>query len=941
MGQRQLHLLSAMRLPTSYPLQLEAEEVAAWLNGYIVLWHPAALWGACQPPQVSNSYDHDLPTPGYVYGIPRGPQLFQPADWRQRVEAAPAYAFEATADRNQTQTHLLAVLSTAGTPPALLQTPDEWVRLFYGLGYGYLLLDTLYEASDHVRLLDGAAFWQDVTAAVQAVEHQTDPRPMLRSAAEKLLQAREQIHPQRLVWLECIQLEQWPSDQPWPAAFQARWPVCLLTTGISLERLAEENPAQFAELQAAFPPNLPGHVVIACGAYCEREDAFLPVESQLWNLRAARETVTRLLGTPPLIYARQRPAYHPLLPSYLHHMGYQQAILWPQSGATLPRLYSTAVHWPAPDGHAVDAFCREPLPTHDPLTFFNLVYHLYQALTNDAAPTIALVHRGQPPFAAYRDWLALTELAPVFGESIFLHRYFSEVVAGDYIGPQPADEFFVDDLDERVSQQKRADPVSGLAQFWRWRRRLDAVFALAALHRSVTPQPSTGEDKLLADLEDLERAIESAGPDKSTLQQEQYQLELGRLQECWARRLAERLQARALDQSPGYLVFNPCNYTRRVALELPNVVAPIPVQDPVKAAEFVDGWARVVVEVPPFGYAWFPQGVPGTPPPKPRLILAEGLTVRNEFFECDIDSTTGGIRSFRDLRRRHTRFGQQLIFNPGSRMLARDISVTHSGAALGEITSTGELLNEHDEVLAVFRQRFRAWLGRPVLEIQITWLEIKHPPSGYPWHAYYGARFGWRDERAVLFRGIHGRNEATSATRPCSGDYLEIRLGSERSFLYTGGLPFLQRHHERMVDVILIPEGEQERTFELLLSTDRDYPMATAQGWISPAPLILTDRGPPPSGPTGWLIHVDMPNLLVTSLRPVAPGPGADRAIALRLLETSGYAGTVECRFARDPARACRIDGLDQPLQPLIVSGDAVHADYSADELFRLLIEWE
>ena len=46
----------------------------------------------------------------------------------------------------------------------------------------------------------------------------------------------------------------------------------------------------------------------------------------------------------------------------------------------------------------------------------------------------------------------------------------------------------------------------------------------------------------------------------------------------------------------------------------------------------------------------------------------------------------------------------------------------------------------------MFRLRLRAWLSRPVLDVRIE-LEPKHPPTGYPWHAYYGARFAWRDDR--------------------------------------------------------------------------------------------------------------------------------------------------------------------------------------------------
>src|SRR6185312_14826215 len=318
-----------------------------------------------------------------------------------------------------------------------------------------------------------------------------------------------------------------------------------------------------------------------------------------------------------------------------------------------------------------------------------------------------------------------------------------------------------------------------------------------------------------------------------------------------AHRLADRLQVRSAENQPGAMVFNPCSFARRAALELDGFAAAVPVGDCVKASEFSDGVARLVVDVPPLGYAWLPRG--GTPPPhgggspKQRIKTAEAQTVRNEFFEADIDAATGGLRAFRDLRTRITRFGQQLVYNPGSTVRATSVKITHSGAALGEITSEGEIVSLQDEVLATFRQRFRAWMGRPVLELKID-LDIKHPPTGYPWHGYYGARFGWRDERAALFRGVNGQNAITTYTRPVSPEYLEVRFGSERSFLFTGGLPFLQRNGARMADVILVPEGEECRSFELLVALDRDLPMQTALGWVSPSPVVRTEKGPPAAG---------------------------------------------------------------------------------------------
>ena len=64
------------------------------------------------------------------------------------------------------------------------------------------------------------------------------------------------------------------------------------------------------------------------------------------------------------------------------------------------------------------------------------------------------------------------------------------------------------------------------------------------------------------------------------------------------------------------------------------------------------------------------------------------------------------------------------------------------------------------------------------------------------------------------------------------------------------------------------------------------------------------------------------------------------RAVAGTLIETAGFGGAAELRFARDPNRAALVDGTGKTLQPLTMTGDAIQIEYSAGETLRVKAEW-
>jgi hypothetical protein len=928
---------------------LNEDEMASWLNGLIVLWHPALLLGGERPPRVDSAYDHEQPTAGRAYVMPDSPPQFLPDDWPDRVKAIGAIKLPAYLDREQTVRAMIDAVREAGQTDegrehfgspeqqSLLDLPIDVVRPFFGIGFGYTIIDSLFEAMDHERLLDVPGFWNDVQEAARSLlrpDSASEVESHLRNAAAKLLSAREVLYSVNIHLLDVWQLAEDRLDAKPPAALAAGSPLNLMATGRALEQLAEQYPDRATELRAKLDEAIqPAVLEIIGGVYREREDALMPVESQLWNLRKGRFAANQTVGAVVEVLARKRSANHPHIPAWVQSTGFRRALLASFDGAVAPNYRATVVNWTSPDGKAIDAFTRLPAAAHKAETFFNLVYTLHQSITQDSAPTLAIMHQTEPANPLYEDWLALSRLGTALGAWTTFSRYFSDALAGEYVGTSNPDDFFADYLEERTNAH-RPDPVSAFAAHARTRRKLDAAYTFAAIHRSLSAGgPSEDDAAQLDQLKKSEDAVETTGLDVIPGQTSpEFAPE-----DPWARKLAERLQVRSEDYRPGYLLLNPCAFTRRVALELHAMRDPLPVEGPIKAAQHDSDKTRFVAEVPPLGFAWIPaMGVPGASGHRPRIRMADGNTVRNEYFEAEIDPTTGGLKAFKDVRTRLPRLGMQLAYNPGSRSEGRSVKITQNGAALGEIVSDGVLLNDHNEELATFRLRFRAWLSRPVLDVHIE-VEPKHLPSGYPWHAFYGARFAWREDRAALLRGVNGLAMQTTHTRPVSPDFVDIRLGRSGTAILTGGLPFHQRQGVRMLDVILIPEGEEARVFDLGLAIDRDYPMQAAVGMISPLAIVPTRKGPPHIGPSGWLFHVDSPNLLLVNLRPTDDG---GRSFIATFLETSGiHGGTAELRCVRDPAAASLLDGDNNPTTGLSVIGDAVRLEFAAGELLRVRVD--
>ncbi len=990
----ELLLLSPYKYPGQYPLTLAEEDMASWLNAYTALWHPALLFEAQGPPRVEQPYDHENPKAGFVYVVPTTPPVYLPDDWPARVQAAGAITFAATPDRPATLEALKAALNAEGAPKlglpeALDDLPADLMSLFFGLGMGYLMQGTLAEAMEHENLLEAAAFWEEVQSALRAMIAPEAPKPAepttaemtqaavavtedlptdeppsfnpddlppppeppppppvdawlkhLQAAAMKLLSAREVLYPVNIHLLDLHLLDPEKFDAPLPSPVELGLACNILASSADLEKCSNRKPELFQLLKTQVQSEL---IEIVGGLYLDRPDHLLPWDSQVWNLSHGLRTAQRLLGREIRVFGRREFGYHPMLPLALSTHGLTRTLfLTFDEDSAVPTYTNAVVSWTSPDGKEVYAFVRPPKKASLAETFFNLGNTWYKTTREDHNALMFFVHKGEPELPWYRDLIALGKLAPVLGTWETFSKFMTDVMPGEYPPPLAADDLHHDVLSKRI-EAKLDDPVSGFARHLRLRRRLDGCWTFAALYRALA---GAGDTLLVDDtLVSLENVFES---------QAQLGTEPGgltELEKTVAETLAARLQARAKDDQPGTMLLNPCGFARRIALEIEGSKHPIPVEGPVKACQLDGNLLRVVVEVPAFGFTWIPkEGTPNTPPMPSRMKLGDEqtLTIRNEFFEVEVDAATGGLKAIRDHKSRVNRLGQQLVFNPGSRMVATEINVTSSGPALAEIVSIGTIIGPQDQVLANFKQRLRTWLGRPLLEMKIE-LEPVQAAAGYGWNAYFGARFAWRDERTLLVRGIHGSRHISSHPRPQTAEYLDLRIGQFGTTIITGGLPFHQRQEGRMIDVLLIPEGEKTTTFELGISLDRDVPALTALGLHSPLAQVPTTKGPPHIGSSGWLFHMDMPNFLITRLLPGkretrpegTPAPTEpEHAITAQILECTANSGHAEFRCFRDPKRAVVLNGKGDFLNDTSIVGDAITLEVSPLDWIQLQVEW-
>lgn len=958
-----------------FPTDLPDEKAAGLLNAFAVTWHPALLAAVKSLPVEHRA---DVP-PSIVAGrlivVPPACDELMPAGWVEQARAEGATLITGIADRDELA-HALLQLPGVSPPRDAPALDAELVKDFFALGTCRLQVELLTRRMHHFGTTDDSHLRrQAVLAAEAAIAGDAEGAAAgLRGSFEVLTETRERFYPVECYLLDLCLLIPRLADSHLTTALTTGTPVNLLSTAADIEQIMRDRPELTDQFQRAFEA---GGLDVLGGEWRERPVPLVPLTSVLREFDKGHKASHRMLGRTPETWARRRYGFSTLMPQILHGYGYLAALHVSLDDGLYPDTEQSKIRWEGCDGTVIDSTTRIPLPAEGAGSYLRFPSRMAESMQQDQTAAVTWARWPQVASPFWHDFQRIHRYANVLGRFVTFRQFFEQTDDPGRQSRFEESEYLSPFLIQAVAARER-DPIGRFQRHTQQRARFDAAALLDGLASVLREQPvgSPAERQ-------LEERIESAGPDlpaddaaapstgPDVAAQTIGETEIASFGDRSARRLGEIVLQGATGE-PGYLVLNPLSFDRTVVIELPKLETPPSLKPPVRGVQLDAKHRRVVVDVPSCGYVWVPARSPK--PERSRssdAAMSEGHMIRNEFIEVHVNEETGGIARIKEYGRKPNRLSQQLALRfprertprvaAGSESADRErtyysemrcssIAVTSNGPGLGEIVTTGSLIDPEDgSTVAEFGQTVRLWRGRPIIELDIE-LRPRQLPDGDPWSNYFGSRFAWNDSAATLTRSVLGGAHGIMGERFESPHFFEIATETQRTTLLFQGLPFHRKTGPRMLDSILIVAGDTARRFHFGIAVDRDYPMRSALDALVPPAVCEIQAGPPTAGPSGWLFHLDAKNVQILQILPLserAPGAegelppngepteysGSGYGFRVRLCETEGRQRPAQLRCFRTPAFACQRDFRGQRTKTLRIIDDAVYFEATPYEI--------
>lgn len=999
-----------------FPTDLGEKPAEGILNAFAVAWHPWLLAQTRSLPGWHRADSPPEPTANRLILVPTACDDRLESDWIGRQRDAGSFVISGIHKRDELLTGVLAAArnwipsspaADGGTTPMVGEIPNgagptavigspeqldpELVADFLALGMTHLLVELLSRQMHYFGEIDEMRLRREAIEAADALiaGRLDDVRQRLASCFEALHEARERFYPTDAYLLDmCLLIPSMADEKLTPLLTDSK-PISFLMTARDADELAREKPEIAKLLREAVQRD---SAEVLGGEWTEMPSPLLPLESVLHDIRRGRATYKRLFRKEPTTWARRRFGLHTLLPQMLTKFGYSAACHFLLDDGIYPDAENSKLRWEGCDNTTIDAISRLPVAADSATSYLRLPQRLAESMNQDQGAGLIIARWPDVRSPFFADLLRGVKYSPVIGRFVTFREFFertdtpmrhSRYEAGEYLAP-----FLT-----RSVAAREADPISRYATHFDRRQRFDSALWLRSIAAVLR-----GRRLHEVDCSNTESLVDEAGPDivgnvsnvpasevtnvaNGNVGNVPHEKALVDLVAAGQRELAQTILHGTTDKTPGVLLVNPLSFTRRVPINWPSGIALPAHGGPVKGVFENEAGRQVHVEIPGCGFIWLPatsggRAAKAASDENLKTPLVSDNVLRNEFFEVHISPDTGGIQRLKEYGRKPNRLSQQLAFRfPRERSITvtdddrefeeksfysdtrcHGVEVLSRGPWLGEVRTTGEIFDQKtDAVLATFRQTFRLWRGRRILDIDIELDSVKLP-DGEPWTNYFGVRWAWMDTTAALTRSILGTAQPVGQDRFESPHFIEIADEDTRTTILTHGLPFHRKTGRRMCDSILVVEGETRRRFRFSVAFEQPYPLQAALDAMTPAVVIPTEIGPPRCGTTGWFLHVDAPNVQLTRLTDLMDEPRTDLAaweasesldpptgsgFAVRLQETEGRQQSVALRCFRTPLSVRLRDFTGRTTGHPKIEGDVVQLALSPYEIADLELRFD
>lgn len=948
------------------PTDLPEDGASSLLNAVACAWHPRLLRLSTSIPLFRQAESLSGYPGRRIILVPSASESWMPHEWRSALRDQGHIVISSCVTREEWLTAINGAVDKESPPiTSESSTVSELDLVPHFLALGTVLLQTqlLSRRRHHFVDPDNVLIGREVRLAADAflIGDAETARVHLRRCFEHVRETRERFHPMNCYLIDiCI-----PSDDEAPETIlnllQSQTKLNLFATGRDLTRWIAQN-SQIAEaLSSALRSERIG---LLSGHDHETRTSLGSMATTVADIQRCKSLFETALAHMPRHWARRRFGLTASMPALLSHLGFESAFHVALDDGLYPDRERSQFEWQAPDGSMIASASRIPLAIDSAAGFLRFADRYNESMQDDSTAALFLARLPTLKSPWMTDLQIAATYAPVLGEFVTMDQ-LCHAAGGtrlaechdhsDYLAP-----FLI-----QSSVLKTEPPISGPATLRLLNQRLESlrsVHGIAGLIRTSEGMPGFSSElseleALIADLELQHVDVLDTSPERTQKLHETASQLTARLNDIESGLLSavqKRIPAKECSQR-GLFLLNSLPFARYAAISWPEGWSQPSQSSVIELAQVISGQERLLVKIPPGGFAWLTES-PSSQAPHPVMKeargeapLAEPLTLRNRHFEVTLSDRTGGIASVTWHQQRGNRLSQQSCFRyerevtlpddgsgevrKASYAIASFVSqrVVEAGLVFAAVETISELVSPVDGArLATVIQTTSIDRVQPRLQIHLRFENIKSNVKGNPWLSYYGCRFAWDNESAAITRAVMGQAGGFRAERFESPDYIEVSDTDHRMVIVPHGRPYHRRSGPRMLDSLLIVEGESAREFLFTVEFDQPFPLRTAADTMTPVSTLQTTGSAAAGAASSWILGLSAKNVEIVNTRYKAATEDQSESLNLLLSETDGVAVDCFIKTARKPTAAFAINAEMTEKSALAISDQGTLISLSA-----------